>query len=318
MPIGRWDLRGNGEHWCAAAVCVIEALDRVGVSWSAAAGAHRQPASKLRLSSRCKRTGLVVANIQPLDIVAAADRIDNGVQAVADNPVHTRDPGLAQHLDQLLRYSRLTHLVSISREIRLDAARSQRKCRTTRTASLNCHCRLIRPEQPFERRCVCPDVTRPHVRVSPTRSGRHSGSRNGGPGAARRAPVVCVRVFAVMEDNQFRNAQTEHSPDPSDVLPALDECELSVLRRVGHEWDRVCGDPKSWREALPVDPDLGSYPAPKDILSASVLVTAAITKFTAGAWVSLLIIGLCVLAALRIRGHYMQVENAPPVASGNN
>jgi amino acid transporter len=34
-----------------------------------------------------------------------------------------------------------------------------------------------------------------------------------------------------------------------------------VLRRVGREWERVCGDPEVWRRALPVDPNLGSYPA---------------------------------------------------------
>jgi amino acid transporter len=30
---------------------------------------------------------------------------------------------------------------------------------------------------------------------------------------------------------------------------------------VGREWERVCGDREAWRRALPVDPELGSYPA---------------------------------------------------------
>ena len=34
-----------------------------------------------------------------------------------------------------------------------------------------------------------------------------------------------------------------------------------MLQRVGREWGRVCGDPKVWRRALPVDPELSSYPA---------------------------------------------------------
>src|SRR5262245_14269208 len=53
------------------------------------------------------------------------------------------------------------------------------------------------------------------------------------------------------DQNQSRNEQTEHAPDPSDVLPALGACQLSELRRVGREWDRACGDPEAWRKALP-------------------------------------------------------------------
>ena len=55
--------------------------------------------------------------------------------------------------------------------------------------------------------------------------------------------------------------QYSGAPNPEALLPKLDQNELRVLRRVGREWDRVCGDPDVWRRALPVDPDLGSYPA---------------------------------------------------------
>jgi len=59
-----------------------------------------------------------------------------------------------------------------------------------------------------------------------------------------------------------RPAEEQYSgaPSPDAVLPKLDDQQLAVLRRVGREWDRVCGDPAVWRRALPVDPDLGSYP----------------------------------------------------------
>ncbi len=50
------------------------------------------------------------------------------------------------------------------------------------------------------------------------------------------------------------------APDPGASLPTLDQRGLAVLDRVGSEWGRVCGDPDLWRRALPVDPDLGSYP----------------------------------------------------------
>jgi amino acid transporter len=61
-------------------------------------------------------------------------------------------------------------------------------------------------------------------------------------------------------DEQYSGA-----PNPDASLPKLDGRQLEVLHRVGREWDRVCGDPEAWRRALPVDPDLGSYPDPTEI-----------------------------------------------------
>jgi len=50
------------------------------------------------------------------------------------------------------------------------------------------------------------------------------------------------------------------APSPDATLVKLDESQLAVLRDIGRDWDRVCGDPEVWRTALPVDPDLGDYP----------------------------------------------------------
>lgn len=46
------------------------------------------------------------------------------------------------------------------------------------------------------------------------------------------------------------------------------------------------------------------------VLSATVFITAAITKFTAGAWVALLAVALFIALALRIRHHYDLVGRA--------
>jgi amino acid transporter len=54
-------------------------------------------------------------------------------------------------------------------------------------------------------------------------------------------------------------------PSPSALLPTLDREQLATLRHVGREWSQVCGDPELWRRALPVDPNLGSYPDPAEI-----------------------------------------------------
>jgi amino acid transporter len=55
------------------------------------------------------------------------------------------------------------------------------------------------------------------------------------------------------------------APSPDAPLATLDESQLDVLRRVGREWGRVCGEPEVWRSALPVNPSLSSYPDPTDI-----------------------------------------------------
>jgi amino acid transporter len=55
------------------------------------------------------------------------------------------------------------------------------------------------------------------------------------------------------------------APSPDAELTSLDPAQLRVLRRVGREWDAVCGDPDVWRRALPLDPNLGAFPDPTDI-----------------------------------------------------
>jgi amino acid transporter len=59
--------------------------------------------------------------------------------------------------------------------------------------------------------------------------------------------------------------QDPHAPSPDAQLTKLDERQLGILARVGREWGRVCGNPETWRRALPVDPSLGSFPAAADI-----------------------------------------------------
>jgi len=57
----------------------------------------------------------------------------------------------------------------------------------------------------------------------------------------------------------------QSAPSPDAQLTPLDERQLGVLRQVGREWGRVCGNPERWRRALPIDPNLAEFPAAKDI-----------------------------------------------------
>lgn len=50
-------------------------------------------------------------------------------------------------------------------------------------------------------------------------------------------------------------------PAPSDLLPDLTTEQLRALHQIGRQWDRVAGESEEWRRALPVDPNVGSYPA---------------------------------------------------------
>lgn len=45
------------------------------------------------------------------------------------------------------------------------------------------------------------------------------------------------------------------------MLPSLSEEQVRALRRVGRAWGRVSAAPEVWRRALPVEPDVGSFPA---------------------------------------------------------
>jgi amino acid transporter len=54
-------------------------------------------------------------------------------------------------------------------------------------------------------------------------------------------------------------------PSPDATLASLDERQLRALREVGHQWSQVCADPRVWRRALPVDPNLGSFPDPQEV-----------------------------------------------------
>ena len=75
---------------------------------------------------------------------------------------------------------------------------------------------------------------------------------------------------------------------------------LSQTGMIMHWWR---GREPGWRRSL-------MFNATGALLSGIVFVTAGITKFTAGAWVSLLVVGLFVAIATSIRRHYAAVAKA--------
>ena len=81
---------------------------------------------------------------------------------------------------------------------------------------------------------------------------------------------------------------------------------LSQAGMVKHWWR---ARDAHWRKSLTVNA-LGA------ISSAAVLLTAAITKFTQGAWVVLVFIPLLVAFMLRVKAHYVTLEKATSVCAG--
>jgi hypothetical protein len=90
-------------------VSVVEPLEEVGVARPAAAGADCQPTGQLGLGRGGERARLLVADVDPFDPVGAADRVDDRVEAVADDPVDALHAGLAKDVDQLLGQGRRAH-----------------------------------------------------------------------------------------------------------------------------------------------------------------------------------------------------------------
>ena len=100
--LGRRDLGRDGEHRNARAVAVEQAVDEVQVARAAAARAHRQRAGQMRLGAGGESRDLLVTDVDPLDRLAAPERIGDRIEAVADNPVDPLDPGCGKRCDELI------------------------------------------------------------------------------------------------------------------------------------------------------------------------------------------------------------------------
>src|SRR6266702_7296322 len=89
---------------------IEEAVDQVEVPRSTAARARRQLSGQLRLRAGRERAGLLVADVDELQLAAApADGVGDGVQAVPDDAVDAFDACFLQPRDQLVGNS-MRHL----------------------------------------------------------------------------------------------------------------------------------------------------------------------------------------------------------------
>ncbi|BDZ42336.1 hypothetical protein GCM10025865_16350 [Paraoerskovia sediminicola] len=101
------DVARDGEDGHAGAVRVVQAVDQVQVAGAARARAHREVPGDLGLRGGHERGGLLVAHVDPFDagavLVGAADRVDDRVQAVADDAEDVLDPRRDELGDEQVR-----------------------------------------------------------------------------------------------------------------------------------------------------------------------------------------------------------------------
>ena len=182
--LGRRDVRGDRQHRRAGAVRVVEAVDEVGVARPAAARADRELPGQLGLGRGGERGGLLVVDVDPVDpaLVGAArapDGVDDRVEAVADQAVDPSDPGLDEHLDQLVGH----------RGCHLSPSRSALVC-ADRCARHRCARKRTHKPVRADHRAPASDRRREDVHhagpVPPARRGRHRYRRSRTGRAPRR------------------------------------------------------------------------------------------------------------------------------------
>ena len=93
---------GQRQNRRVIAARLIEAGDEMSAAGPGRAGADPEPAGKLGLAGGGERRSLLVADADPFDI-AAADRVGERIERVADQCENMLDSNLLEHADQDVR-----------------------------------------------------------------------------------------------------------------------------------------------------------------------------------------------------------------------
>ena len=104
------NLRGDGEDGDAAPMAIVEAIDEVQVARSAASGAHRQFASEVGLGAGSECGHLFMAHVNPLDLLASANRICDPIQRIPTDAVNSLDSCFLQNIYKQVSYV-LCHVI---------------------------------------------------------------------------------------------------------------------------------------------------------------------------------------------------------------
>jgi hypothetical protein len=106
------NLSRNGKDRNAAPMTVVESIDEVQISWAAASGAHSQLASEMSLGARGERCHLFMADMDPFNLFASANRIRNSVKRISTDTVNSLHTCFHQNIYKQVSHS-LSHISSL-------------------------------------------------------------------------------------------------------------------------------------------------------------------------------------------------------------
>ncbi|CDP83973.1 hypothetical protein BN975_01241 [Mycolicibacterium farcinogenes] len=100
--LGTRNVGSDGQHGHAAALRIEQPVDQVQIARAATARAHGQLTGQRGVGGRGEGGGLLVPNVLPGELAAAADRVGESVEAVTGKSVDPSHPAQRQRRDDLV------------------------------------------------------------------------------------------------------------------------------------------------------------------------------------------------------------------------
>src|ERR1700754_551076 len=92
------NLGRNRKNRNAAPLTVVQAINKVQISWTTASGAHGQFARKMGLGASRECCHLFMADMDPLNLFASANRIRNSVERISADAINSLDSCFHQNI----------------------------------------------------------------------------------------------------------------------------------------------------------------------------------------------------------------------------
>jgi hypothetical protein len=99
------------------AVTVVQSVDQMQISRTAASGTNRQRSGEVGFCSSGEGRRFLMAQMDPIQFSGRADRVGNAVERVAGNSIDSLDSCFRENIHQQVRYFFLRHEALFSREI---------------------------------------------------------------------------------------------------------------------------------------------------------------------------------------------------------
>ena len=93
-----WDLCRDGEDRNPAAVTIVESVDQVQISGTAAPGADRQSAGEMGIRARGKGCRFFMPQMNPIELFGCSNRVGNAIERIAGDTVNPPDSCFCQNI----------------------------------------------------------------------------------------------------------------------------------------------------------------------------------------------------------------------------